>query len=472
MESQSLINLEQLAVDPQLLRRKIDAVNKLGVVGERRNIGIVSTIVDSRLISCEGAPQSLAGINAGHPGAGKSSVMKNTLRLYPQEQIRTLTSATAKSFFNLDSDLKCKVLVLEEAGSLRRDENLTEVLRILISEGRASHQRSIRDGREFITRTTQVEGPIVFLSTTNCPKLEAQIDDRSIKISPDTSEAQTLQIMRVKTLEAAGIQTRLTHQDLILWQDFHNAMTPHQVVIPYAPKIWEHLSRGQYALSARRAFPRFLSAIKAITILYQSQRKNDDFDRLIADIADYAMAYQLFSSSFLQETTLNVCELTEQRLETIRAVGKVTMTKLAEHEGVTKQAIHNWAKGLLDAGTLCWRDPEGNLFSTPVSLKRAQAQGKAFLSCVRPSALPSPYDLTENPEWLPEGDLFALYDLDLEGIKGPCASLQPAATEVYETAETEVSPYAEILPMVPPTSAVILYNPAIHGGNIGSRKVA
>lgn len=470
MESQSFINLEQLSVDPQLLRRKIDAVNKLGVVGERRNIGIVSTIVDSRLIACEGAPESLAGINAGHPGAGKSSVMKNTLLLYPQDQIRALTSATAKSFFNLGSDLKGKVLVLEEAGSLRRDENLTEVLRVLISEGRAAHQRSIRDGREYITRTTQVEGPIAFLSTTNCPNLEAQIDDRSIKISPDTSEAQTLQIMKAKTLEAAGIQTRLTHQELTLWQDFHNELTSHQVVIPYAPKFWEHLSQGQYALSARRAFPRFLSAIKAITVLYQFQRERGDSGSLIADMADYAMACQLFNSSFLQETTLNVCELTEQRLETVRTAEKITMTELAEREGVTKQTIHKWAKGLLDTGTLYWRDAEGNPFSRPVSLKRSQAQGKAFLSCVRPSALPSPYELTENPEWLEGGVLFKRYDLDLEGIKDPCPSLQ--LVEDDKTAEAKASPYADILPMIPTATAVMLYNPATHRGDIGSRKVA
>jgi hypothetical protein len=82
----------------------------------------------------------------------------------------------------------------------------------------------------------------------------------------------------------------------------------------------------QFALSARRAFPRFLSAIKAITILYQYQRNKDEHGRLIADIADYAMAYQLFSSTFLQDTDPGICELTEQRLETIRSAGKITMS--------------------------------------------------------------------------------------------------------------------------------------------------
>lgn len=161
-ENLSLLDVSNLAGNPQLLRRKIDAVNALGIVGERKNIGIVSTILDSRLILKEYDHGALAGINAGQPGTGKSSVTKKTQLLYPESLVQTLTSATAKSIFYLGSDLKHKILILEEAGSLQHDSDLTEVIRQIISEGQASHQIAIRaKGGEFKTQTIRVEGPIV-----------------------------------------------------------------------------------------------------------------------------------------------------------------------------------------------------------------------------------------------------------------------------------------------------------------------
>jgi hypothetical protein len=404
----------------------------LGVVGERENIGKTLIILDSRLILMTGQPESLAGINIGHAGTGKSSSMKKTLLLYPGDQIIILTSATAKNFFNRGSDLRHKVLILEEAYELKFDGEYAIVFRVLLSEGKASHCRTIRIGANFYSETVTVEGPVAFLSTTNTPKLEAQLADRLVKINPDTAEAQTRLIMQAQALKAAGVQPSLAEEEIKLWQDFHGSLIPCQVVVPDAPKIYEHLSRGRYALPARRAFPRFLSAIKAITILYQYQRKRDAARRLIADIADYAMAYQLFSSTFLQDTDPGICELTEQRLETIRSAGKITITELAEREGVSRQAISDWARGLLAAGKLFWCDAEGKPFRTRVLEKRAKNKGTAFLSCVAPAALPSPYDLTGDPAWLEGGALYELYDLDLEGVNAPVSYEQSGTSVAYE----------------------------------------
>jgi hypothetical protein len=447
---------ERIARDPQLLRRKIDAVNMLGVVGERRNIGIVLIIIDSRMILGTDQPETLAGINIGHAGAGKSSSMKRPLRLYPEDQIIILTSATANSLYNHGGNLSHHVLILEEACEFKLNGGVVKVFRVLFSEGSASHSRTIRIGANFCTETVTVEGPIAFLSTTNTPTLEAQLADRLVKISPDTSEAQTRLIMQVKALEAAGVQPCLTEQDIKLWQDVHRSLMPCQVVVQYAPKIYDHLSQGRYALSARRAFPRFLSAIKAITILYQHQRQRDAAGRLIAEMADYAMAYQLFSSTFFQDTDPGICEITEQRLEKVRAAGTIAIPDLAERESVSRQAIHDWAKRLLESGNLLWCDSDGNSFDTPAALKKAKSRGEALLRCVTPSALPSPYDLTGDPAWREGGDLFELYDLDLEGVK---------ASSSYQQSDTSVG--CKDIPAIPedpyttPENALMLYRPAV-----------
>jgi len=447
---------ERIARDPQLLRRKIDAVNMIGVVGERRNIGIVLSIIASRLILCEDEPEQLAGINVGHHGSGKSFVVDKSRALYPADQFFVLSNATAKSFYNLRLDLKNKVLVIDEAQALKREGELAMIIRLLISGGRASYQRTVRKAGETLYEKVEVEGPIAFLSTTNTPILEAQLGDRLIKIQPDTTAAQTKRIMQAKAARAKGEHHRHPEQVKKFWQDFNGSQQPCSVVIPYAPEIEVILSEGQFALSARRAFPRFLSVIKAITILYQYQRNKDEHGRLIADIADYAMAYQLFSSTFFEDTDPGICELTEQRLEKVRAADKITMTELAEREGVSRQAIHEWAKGLLESGKLLWCDSDGNSFGTPAALKKAKSRGEAFLRCVTPSALPSPYDLTKDPAWREGGDLFKLYDLDLEGVK---------ASSSYQQSETSVGckdiPAIPEAPYTTPENALMLYRPAV-----------
>jgi hypothetical protein len=182
MESEWLTKLDRIARDPQLLRRKIDAVNMLGVVGERENIGKTLITIDSRLISMTGQPESLAGINIGHAGAGKSSSMKRPLRLYPEDQFIILTSATANSILSRGGGLSHHVLILEEACELKSNSKVGEVFRVLFSEGSASHSRGIRNGANYSAKRSKVEGPIAFLSTTNTPTLEAQTqrpDDKS-----------------------------------------------------------------------------------------------------------------------------------------------------------------------------------------------------------------------------------------------------------------------------------------------------
>ena len=447
---------ERIARDPQLLRRKIDAVNMIGVVGERRNIGIVLSIIASRLILCEDEPEQLAGINVGHHGSGKSFVVDKSRALYPADQFFVLSNATAKSFYNLRLDLKNKVLVIDEAQALKREGELAMIIRLLISGGRASYQRTVRKAGETLYEKVEVEGPIAFLSTTNTPILEAQLGDRLIKIQPDTTAAQTKRIMQAKAARAKGEHHRRPEQVKKFWQDFNGSQQPCSVVIPYAPEIEVILSEGQFALSARRAFPRFLSVIKAITILYQYQRNKDEHGRLIADIADYAMAYQLFSSTFLQDTDPGICELTEQRLETIRSAGKITITELAKLADVSKQAISDWANGLLESGKLFWCDAEDNPFRTRVLEKRAKNKGTAFLRCVNPSALPSPYDLTGDPAWREGGALYELYDLDLEGVNAPVSYEQSGTGVGYE----EIPVFTEI-PHTTAQNALMLYRPAV-----------
>jgi hypothetical protein len=61
---------EQIAHDPMLFKNKIDLVNQLGVIGERKNIGLNFLVMGSCLLPMGVAgSEALALKNSGHYGA-------------------------------------------------------------------------------------------------------------------------------------------------------------------------------------------------------------------------------------------------------------------------------------------------------------------------------------------------------------------------------------------------------------------
>ncbi len=73
---------EQLALDPQIFKKRIDMVNDLGIINEKLNIGVLTMTIDSRLnpMGIKGA-NVLAAKNTGKPGAGKSAKSKIYCRI-------------------------------------------------------------------------------------------------------------------------------------------------------------------------------------------------------------------------------------------------------------------------------------------------------------------------------------------------------------------------------------------------------
>ncbi len=80
---------DQIANDPMLFRKKIDIVNQLGVINERKNIGLYQLVIDSRLLPMGSAgSDALAMKNSGHYGASKSYPLVMSLKLYPDKQLQ------------------------------------------------------------------------------------------------------------------------------------------------------------------------------------------------------------------------------------------------------------------------------------------------------------------------------------------------------------------------------------------------
>ena len=424
---------EELAKDPDLLKKRIDFIGNY-VVGERLNIAMIFCALDSRLIESDDVGTDVISLKiSGHFGAGKSYTLINCLNIYPESCYNSITGGSAKSMYHFDGGLKHKALIINEAFQFQNgksnDNDFAYCIRSLVSEGCLKYLSTEQneDGG-FMAKEKKLEGPTPFITTTIVEKIEAQLEDRLFTIHPDESSRQTKNILMKHCEKAAGKSKSHDKNEVEAWKIFHETLKTMEVVIPFSEKIAELFigKNKNIPIMIRRAFKRLLSMIKAIAILYQNQRKKDDQDRLIAEIQDYWMALQIARKS-IGENIGKETENTEEKLEFIKNNknnnnnnknnGPVKLKDFAKEFGISKSSASAWVTKRARNGLVCWCDKDGHEFENQSELKSAKCSGKAYLKAVEDDKdendieLPSPWDLTNDPDWEEGGELCEMYDL-------------------------------------------------------------
>ena len=414
---------DQIANDPMLFKNRIEMVNKMGVIGERRNIGTYMVVIDSSLLPMgTSGSEALAAKNSGPQGSGKSHPLFTTLKLYPKSAYYLITSGSNKSLYNLNDGLKHKALILTEALQLQSgrqgDNELAYCIRTLISEGHLKYQYTGFIDKKKVTIKQELKGPTSLLTTTIHGQLEGQLDDRMITIHPNTTAEQTRDIISRTAEMASGNGDHVDQKTLDAWKLFYESQETIPVVIPYAKDIAEFITRtGLLPIASRRAFKRVLATIKTIALIHQKQRSRDDMGNVVADYTDYALAYQLIGDSF-RESLGEGQRYSDDRIRLIEKEGQITPRALSEKRSVSTAAISQWLKPLIEKGVLKWCDEKGQGFMGVADLEKAKRSGRAYLKVAGGRFLPTVFELTGDPGWDRGGDLYSAYDLNLDGDAG------------------------------------------------------
>jgi DNA primase len=415
-----------LAKDPALLRKRIDAVNESGVVNERNVIAMIFATLDSRLCLGDSAnPTTLSIKISGHHGSGKSFAVKMCLVIYDDRAYYLMTGGSTKSLYYLQHGLEHKALIVAEAFQLQAnnaaDNEFAYVIRSLLSEGCVSYQVPQKDADgNFVTVEKRLDGPTSLITTTIIEKLEPQLEDRLFTIHPDESMDQTKAITyRTATIKDGSFKG-IDSQIVEMFKLYHSMLKPVEVVIPYARQIVHYINQAdRLPIATRRAFGRVLAIIQTVVCAYQFQRDKDDQGRLKADMADYWMALQIVREAFRETLGQQGKEATE-RLDFIRDNGPVQFKTLTSEWGVSKSALSGWVRSKVYDLLLAWCDENGDEFGDDASLKKAKRSGCAYLRVTDSygsddvTGLPTPYELTRDPDWDEGGKLLLLYDLALD----------------------------------------------------------
>lgn len=415
-----------LTKDPQLFKKRLDAINEAGVVGERKSVAMYFCAMDSRLLPNNMViPNVLAVKNAGHFGAGKSFTLTMCAQIYPEESYFMITNGSAKSLYFLNGGLKHKCLIVTEGFQFQEknaaDSELVYSVRSLISEGRVSYcvVEKGEDGK-LVTVEKKLEGPTSFITTTIMNDLEPQLEDRLFTIHPDEGFEQTRDIITMTGLQRADLHKGLDKKVIDIWKQYHRLLSPVEVVMPFSPAISSFITKNsRVPLATRRAFNRVLIVVQSVACAYQHQRKRNENNKVIVEICDYWMALQIVSEAF-RENLGGQDKVSEERLSIIEQRGQVTSKELAKLFGVSSSQISGWTKSKVKNNILSWCDEDGQTFSDEKTLRKAKHSGKAYIRVVEDygpisiTGLPTPYELTGDAEWKEGGKLLKQYDLELD----------------------------------------------------------
>ncbi len=250
---------------PDLLARIVADFAACGMVGEETNKLVGYLAATSRLLA-----RPLAIVVQSSSAAGKSSLLDAVLAMMPDEAQVRYSAMTGQSLYYMGGDsLKNKILAIaEEEGA----EQASYSLKLLQSEGKLAIATPSKDAQGQIkTERYEVEGPCSIFLTTTAADVDEELLNRCMVLTVDEDQAQTRRIhheqRKGETLDGLKAQVGKA-RTLRLHQNAQRLLESVKVVNPLADKLTFLDGKTR----ARRDQPKYLSLIRTLALLHQSQR--------------------------------------------------------------------------------------------------------------------------------------------------------------------------------------------------------
>ena len=252
---------------PDLLDRILADFAACGVVGEETNklVGYLAAV--SRQLD-----RPLAVIIQSSSAAGKSSLMDAVLALMPEEACVRYSAMTGQSLFYMgETNLKHKILAIAE------EEGVAQAgyaLKLLQSDGQVTIASTGKDPTSglLVTHEYRVEGPVMLFLTTTAIDIDDELLNRCLVLTVNESREQTraIHVLQRQRQTLEGLLADESRDDIVrLHRNAQRLLQPLAVVNPYA----DRLTFLDDKTRTRRDHMKYLSLIRAITLLHQYQRE-------------------------------------------------------------------------------------------------------------------------------------------------------------------------------------------------------
>jgi len=272
---------KHLARAPEILTLAARELTRCRVVGETHTVKLLYLVVVSRRLA---RPISVAV--KGPSSGGKSFVVENTLKLFPETAYYAITAMSERALAYSEEPLKHRFLVVYEAAGLQGDF-ASYLVRSLLSEGRLKYETVEKTSEGLVARVIEREGPTGLIVTTTALNLHPENETRMLSLTVTDTADQTRAI-----LEALAEDDE-DEIDFAPWHALQQWLEggEHRVAIPYGPELAKAIPPA--ALRLRRDFMAVLNLIRAHALLHQGTRARDEDGRVVATLADYAAVHDL-----------------------------------------------------------------------------------------------------------------------------------------------------------------------------------
>lgn len=342
-----------LALETDILGRFRADLRRAGVAGEETLATLVYLAVTSRVLPW-GKPteRPVSVIPKGTTSTGKSHATRTTLQFFPASAYIDLGSMSRRYLFYSEESFEHRFIYVAEWASVKDDEELVALLRVLLSEGHIAH------GTVDIDRSARVirkSGPTGLLMTTTEAAVDPELETRCLTIVTDDSTQQTRRVYHV----LADLETETEDSvDLDAWHDLQEWIAERETraVVPFVKALAELMPDS--ATRLRRDFASLLSLVRAHALLHQAQRETDAHGRVVADVErDYGPVRELVSDLIAEGVEAGVSQTSRETVNAVSdlqedGVEHVSPKALQERLGVGKSATYDRIRRALMAGYL------------------------------------------------------------------------------------------------------------------------
>lgn len=273
---------------------------------------------------------------SGASGKGKSHAGRTMLHLVPHK-FWLSASLSPKSLYYYDVPVGTIIF----SDDVIIEEELISIIRRCIT-GFVEKQEHITVSKDREGTKMLLSERIIWIIASVENFLDEQTRNRMIDVPVDESVEVDEEVYKKQVIDAVtGADEFPITDDVLVCRELFRiikSMEPETVTIPYAPRIvWKNKSN-------RRNFDTFKEIIKAFTLLRHRQRSVNETDALIATVADYTDAKNIYLSKAEGEMT----KLTKRELAIIRTLadhGEATIKMLQSALGVNRSTIQRTLKG-------------------------------------------------------------------------------------------------------------------------------
>lgn len=323
-------------LDGKTRLEQIDEIIRLNIHGEKNNRRLYYFL---NLSNYNKRLRTLVVVRAAS-SAGKNHLVENVLKMFPQSDIETYSSATA-SVFNYENLGGLKTLFLKE---MRESENSEEVFKSLI-DGDRTHKEVVREKGKNVVVNHYLES-LGIVTTLSFENVAIDLVNRSWVLVIDMSATQTREISafkRKKKKYQIEIDLHLDkikeRQDLIK-HSYEYLDWDFIVIIPYIEKL-SMLFPHNPKINIRRDEDKLYNLIEIITLFNQKNRefvKIRDNKYIFSEFEDLEIALDVAQEIYI-DLILHIDEVKRKIIKFFDHNENTTRTEM--HQNLMKEYSHD-----------------------------------------------------------------------------------------------------------------------------------